>query len=141
LPADRPETTPDADPTAATETLLLLHVPPADVLLSVVVAPTHTTAVPVMEAGRGLTVKPVVVLHPVGSVYVIVTLPETRPLTMPLDDPIVATDGLLLVHVPPVLPSVKVTDEPAQTLLKPDIAAGAGLTVTTVSAVQPPDNV
>ena len=50
------------------------------------------------------------------------------PPTIPLDEPIVATAGVLLVHVPPP-PSVKVIFEPPQTVVGPDIAAGNELTV------------
>jgi hypothetical protein len=66
---------------------------------------------------------------------VIVTTPEETPVAVaPL---IEAIAGLLLVHVPPPTVLVKVVDEPTHTLVAPPIAAGAGLTVTGVLAVQP----
>ena len=67
-PALTPVTTPDAVPTLAIEILLLLHVPPPEVLVKVDVAPTQTTGVPPIAAGVGLTVSPVHAIQPVGSV-------------------------------------------------------------------------
>jgi hypothetical protein len=49
-----PDTMPVAEPITATAVLLLLHVPPVDALLSVVLDPRHTLAVPVI-AVTGLT--------------------------------------------------------------------------------------
>jgi hypothetical protein len=48
--------------------VLLLHVPPPVVLLSVVVYPTHSTAEPVRAAGNVFTVTVAVVKHPVNNV-------------------------------------------------------------------------
>ena len=58
-----PLTTPPV--TVAIEVLLLLHVPPLTLLLSVVVAPTHMLAVPVMAGGAAKTVTAIVVAQPV----------------------------------------------------------------------------
>jgi hypothetical protein len=55
VPKARPETIPVVLPTA-TAAVVPLQVPPADVLLSVVVAPMHTWPAPVMGAGEGCTV-------------------------------------------------------------------------------------
>jgi hypothetical protein len=44
------------------------HVPPTDVLVSVVVIPSHTVSVPPMADGKGYTVTIAVVRQPVGSV-------------------------------------------------------------------------
>jgi hypothetical protein len=66
---------------------------------------------------------------------VVVNGPLT-PVTIPLNIPIVATPGLLLLHVPPgVLVSVVVV--PTQTVATPEIAVGAVLTVTTAVRIQP----
>jgi hypothetical protein len=46
VPADTPDTTPEV--TGATGVLLLLHAPPDILLLSDVVLPAHTVAVPVI---------------------------------------------------------------------------------------------
>jgi len=53
-PADTPATVPDDEPTVADDELLL-QVPPADALVSVVLAPTHTLDEPVIADGSGLT--------------------------------------------------------------------------------------
>ena len=50
----RPVTTPVADPMLAFVVTLLDHVPPNESSTSVIVAPTHTVAGPVIGAGRGL---------------------------------------------------------------------------------------
>jgi hypothetical protein len=65
-------------------------------------------------------------------------VPVVTPLTMPDDEPTVATVVLLLIQVPPAVASVTVIVEPAHTLVGPLIAAGAGLTVTTAVARQLP---
>ena len=48
LPVAIPLTTPEADPTDATDALLLLHVPPVVALASVVAALVQTESVPVI---------------------------------------------------------------------------------------------
>ena len=53
VPAASPVTTPPAS-TLAVDGLLLAHVPPVEVVARVVVEPTQTVAVPVIEAGLGL---------------------------------------------------------------------------------------
>ena len=63
VPAATPFTTPVV-PMVATPVLLLLHTPPAVVLLKVVVDPWHTDATPVIAAGNGFTVTVTVVLPP-----------------------------------------------------------------------------
>src|ERR1043166_8504132 len=60
------------------------------------------------------------------------------PATIPDTDPTAATVILLLLQVPPDVPSVSVTVEPAQTLPGPDIATGLGLTVTVIEVGQMP---
>ena len=67
-PAATPVTTPVVEFTVAKEALLLLHVPPTVASLSVLVKPIHALAVPVMDAGNGLTVIIVVAVHPVANV-------------------------------------------------------------------------
>jgi len=68
VPASTPVAIPLLLPIVATAVVLLVQVPPVDVLLSVVVRPTQTLAVPEMDAGRGLTVSTVVVIQPVARV-------------------------------------------------------------------------
>ena len=62
-------------------------------------------------------------------------IPETTPVLL-----IVATAVLLLLQLPPVAPSVKEVDEPAQTAAAPLIvpADGSGLTVTICVAAAVP---
>lgn len=60
-----------------------------------------------------------------------VTLPAVMPLTVPVVAPTVATDVLLLVHVPPGVAFVKVVVEPIQTDEERGLmAGGAAMTVT-----------
>ena len=66
------------------------------------------------------------------------TLPAVTPLTTPVAAFTVATDKLLLVHVPPVTASLNVVVLPAQTVALPDIAAGVLFTVIAVVAAHPP---
>ena len=68
VPADPPVTIPVLAPALAMVVLLLLHVPPVVVLLSVVVEPIHTEDVPLIAAGNGFTVMVFVTLAPQMSV-------------------------------------------------------------------------
>ena len=52
----------------ATAGLALVQVPPGLELLRAVVDPTHTLSVPVIAAGKGLTVTVAVIKQPVGNV-------------------------------------------------------------------------
>ena len=67
-PVTIPETIPVAEPTAAMMMLLAVQVPPGTASLSVVVAPGHTFAVPVITDGEVLTVTFFVVIHPASVV-------------------------------------------------------------------------
>ena len=67
IPGVVPLTTPAAS-TLVTVASLLLHVPPADVQARLMVLPTHTLVVPVIDAGADDTVAITVRLHPVLSV-------------------------------------------------------------------------
>jgi hypothetical protein len=129
VPADTAETTP-ALLTVATAALLLLQAPPEIELLRLAVEPAHKIAEPLIADGAVLTVIVFVTIQLVPVEYVIVALPALTPLTMPLTTSTVATDVLLLLHVPPVDVLVSAIVEPAQTVLLPPIAAGAAFTVT-----------
>jgi hypothetical protein len=59
-----------------------------------------------------------------------VEVPVATPVTTPEDDPTVATVVVELIHEPPLVASVSVIDDPAQTVLPPLIAAGAAVTVS-----------
>src|SRR4051794_1875205 len=100
-----PLVTTPAGSTLATAEDPELHTPPDVGSLKVVVLPPgHMTAVPVIGAGRALTLTVVMALQPVGSKYVTSVVPAEIPVTIPL--PLicviaVATAVLLLLHVPP----------------------------------------
>jgi hypothetical protein len=118
--------------TVAMLTLLLLQVPPPETSLKIVVAPIHTLLVPVMVDTVALTVNIIVataVPQPLLKVYLIVSIPAVRPLTVPLKT--VACE-LLALHVPPLIPLVNVIEAPTFTTDVPVIvpALGDGLTAT-----------
>lgn len=125
-----PLTTPVAEPTVATEELLLVHVPP-DELLSVVVNPAQIVVLPVIGDGSGLTLMVITAVHAFKAVYVISDVPPILPVPVPEFKPMV-TLPLLLAHVPPAGASVNENPDPAQTTVGPNMAPGEGLTVITV---------
>ena len=94
------------------------------------VKPTHTFIVPVITAGKGLTVTVVVTKHPVGKVYDITEVPPDTPVTTPVPATTVATAGVALLHVPPAVASASVVVEAWHTVVVPVMTAGNGLTVT-----------
>ena len=63
-------------------------------------------------------------------------VPEATADTTPVDEPIVAADGLLLVHVPAPAELVSVVVAPAHSAFAPLIVP-IGLTVISCVAVQP----
>ena len=131
-PAATPVTTP-AEVTVATDGLLLTHVPPV-VGDKVVVDPIHIELLPVMlTVGNGLTVTAVVVLLQlvVDEVKVNVADPAATPVTTPAEVT-VATAGLLLTQVPPVVGDKVVVDPMQIELLPVMLTVGNGLTVTAV---------
>jgi hypothetical protein len=140
VPAVIPIITPELGSIVATDVLLLVHVPAAFALASVAVKPSHTDIEPVIAA-KGLTVIFVVAVQPVGRVYVIVAVPATIPVTTPVAETTVATEVLLLLHVPPVDVLVNAIVKPSHTVDEPDMAAGSGLTVITAVLIQPVPNV
>jgi hypothetical protein len=121
--------------TVALAVLLLLHVPPLTLSVSVIVAPSHTLEDPdiVPATGSGLTVIMVVVAaapQPFVIVYEMVTVPALTPVTSPAEFT-EAMPVLLLLHVPPPTDAVSVADAASHTVPAPDIepADGRGLTV------------
>jgi hypothetical protein len=68
-----------------------------------------------------------------------VLVPAAIGVTVPVAEPIIATPGVPLVHVPPVLVSVSVVAVPAQTANVPPIVFGRAFTVTVVTLIQPVD--
>jgi hypothetical protein len=63
--------------------------------------------------------------------------PGFTPLTIPVAGTTVATTVLLLLHVPPLEPSLKITVCPMQTAGPPVIGAGSGFTVNVLVTEQP----
>jgi hypothetical protein len=115
--------------------LLLLHVPPVELLAHAVVAPAHTVLPPLIAPGAAYTERIVVTEQP-DTAYVIVAVPvaiaETTPVLLT-----VATAVLLLLHVPPEVVFVRAVVLPAQTDVVPPMAEGVALTVIDFVAVQP----
>lgn len=115
--------------------MLLLHVPPVVVLVNVVDAPAHTLLPPLIAPGAAFTVIVFVAEHP-DTAYVTVDVPgaiaETTPVLV-----MVATEVLLLLHVPPAVALDHVIVVPAHAVAEPLIAAGAALTVIVWVALQP----
>ena len=66
-----------------------------------------------------------------------VVKPGVNVLRIPEVAPIAATDVVLLVHTPPVMPSDKIVELPVQTEVLPVMAVGEGVTVTVFVTVQP----
>ncbi len=136
VPCVLPDTMPVLVPTEATVLSLLLHVPPADVLANVVVAPTQTVGVPVTGAGIGYTVTTAVAIQPVAIVNVILDVPAAMPVTTPEDEltVAVATSLLLQVPAPEALDRAVVVDWHTDRL--PVMGDGGLSTVTVVVATQ-----
>ena len=57
-------------------------------------------------------------------------VPADAPVTIPDDEPTVATAVLLLLHSPPVTVSANTVVPPGQTCVVPVIVSGSGTTVT-----------
>ena len=142
IPPDKPFTTPLAEPTVATEILLLAQVPLPDGSLRPIDKPEQTGVVfPAIAAGNAETEMVEVVAQPLLIVYVIVVVPGATPVTTP-ELRIVATPVLPDVQdKPPVVASVKVAVAPVQSIVAPVIASGKGLTVIVVVAIQAAPNV
>ena len=64
-------------------------------------------------------------------------VPADTPVTIPVEDPAVATAVLPLLHAPPGVTSLNAVVAPIQTLVAPVIPEGSGLTVTVTMDAQP----
>ena len=115
--------------------------PPIVVLVSVDVDPIQIPVVPEIAAAGAFTVTTVVALvvpQAFATLYVMVAVPWAIPVTTPVVLPTVATDGVLLVHVPPIVVLVTVVVEPIHIGATPKIGAAGGTTVTiSVTNVDP----
>jgi hypothetical protein len=126
---ETPVTMPLDEPTVALPVALLVHVPPASALDSVVVAPWQTVVVPVIAAGNGFIVTSPTLIQPPVLVNVMFVLPAATPVTTPDVEPIVAMAVFALVHdTPPPMPAT-VFVAPTHTGRLLLIAAGPPLTV------------
>jgi len=107
---------------------------PLNITLPVGVIHVGCVIVPTVQAvGNGLTVKGKVLLHPsVVLVYVNVTDPAATPVTNPAFV-IVATNVLLLAHVPPVA-GVTLAVEPIHTADAPPSVGAPGIAFTATFA-------
>ena len=137
VPDATPVTTPLAEPTVAIPVLLLDHVPPLVVLLHVADDPLQITVDPAIVCGVGaviVTVFVAVLTQPLTvTEYVINDVPAETPVTMPEEEPIVATPVLPLVHVPPLEVLDKVPVAPEQIEVVPEIVCAVGEPFTTVT--------
>ena len=122
VPAATPVTTP-ALLIVATAVLLLLQAPPATVFPKLEVARTQRIPAPVVVPMAGLplirSALYTVVLNPqlLVTVYLIVSLPAARPVTVTVlmdTDVIVASVVSVRLHTPPVVVLVLVRVAPAQ---------------------------
>lgn len=132
VPEPNPEIIP-VDPADAIVGTLLLHMPPAGDPVSDSVDPVQIEEPPVMTGVIFIVIALVAMQLP--TVYVIVTAPATRPITVPVE-PTVATVVLLLLHVPPAGEPESNTGLPLHAVTLPDIDA-AGLTVIVLYVAQP----
>lgn len=137
-PAVPAVTTPVEASTEAMVALLLVHVPPEVVDDRVEVAPEQIDVLPDTVPGVGLTVSMAELMQPVEvSLKLITELPASSAVTAPEEEPMMATDPLLLVHVPVPDALVSVVVVPEQSVREPPIAAGSATTVTVRVATQP----
>ena len=124
------------DPSSEIVVLVVLQAPPDTKLLNDIDKPTHTEDAPIMPDGAGLTVTTVVIEQDAPVVYVIFAVPAVTPLTIPVEAPTPATDGLLVDQVPEPS-SVSAVVAPAHTTGRPMIGVGAGFIITVTVLVQP----
>lgn len=65
-----------------------------------------------------------------------IAVPAVTPVTIPVAEPTV-TAALVVLHTPPAIGSLSVTDDPMHTAGGPVTAEGVAFTVTLAKAVQP----
>jgi hypothetical protein len=113
-----------------------VQVPPETALVNVVTSPSHIIGKPAMDA-TGLTVIVLIEKHPVGTLYVIRTVPALTPTTRPVVEPTVATETLLLLHVLPATAgaTLRAMVSPTHTVELPVTGGGTGRGLTVTTAV------
>ncbi len=91
-----------------------------------------------MIAGAAaFTVITTVATHVPPRLYVMVGKPAETPVTTPVAATTVADARLLLLHVPPVVASLRLMVLPGHTVVGPVIGDGGAFTVIDVEAVHP----
>jgi hypothetical protein len=94
------------------------------------VSPKHIVEGPVNVGAPGFTVNICVTKHPPVSAYVIVVVPAVMPHNTPVVEPIVPTEVVLLLHVPPGTELLSVVQLPTHAVGPPVIAPGIGQNLT-----------
>ena len=130
VPVATVETIPFDAPIVATVVVLLVHVPPFGLSDKVILLPMHTAPGPLIAPGAAITVTTKVAAEHPPAAYAIVAVPLATPVTTP--PATVATVVLELLHVPPVVASVKLIVDPTQTLCGP-VIGNVPLTVIVTS--------
>jgi hypothetical protein len=115
----------------------ILHVPPVDGFVSVIVDPAQTEVGPTIGVAAETTVIVFVAAQP-ATVYLIVTVPGFTPATIPLTAPTDAIVTSVLLHIPPVEELASGVVAPTHTVPAPVIADGKGLTDMILVVKQPP---
>ena len=113
--------------------------PPTVASLKVVVRPTQTESIPVIEDGEVFTVTTAVEKQ-LPTVYVIVGVPAATPPTVPAPAPdamTVAWAVLLLLQMPAAVASLRTVVRPVHTVCVPVMLAGCGFTVTKTEVEHP----
>ena len=121
------------DPTVTIAALLLLHAPPVIASVNWEKDPVQIFVIPVIAVGVVFIVTTAVDLQPDARVNVMVEVPVVTPFTIPVAEPMVATLGVLLVHVPPSA-LCNVVEDPTQAVNVP-VIAGVGFTVIVLVVV------
>lgn len=134
VPPLSPETIP-AVLTVPTAGALLVHVPPGVASESVLFTPSHKVPEPVMGAVAAVTVSNIVAGKQPVTVYDRLVVPALIAVIMPVE-PAMATEDVLLVHIPPGVASDNVTLVPAHRLPGPEMEAVA-VTVRDSVTLQP----
>ena len=133
MPAARPVTTPVLVVIDTVNRLPVLQAPPEIASVSVVLAPIHIPVTPLITAGNELIATTAVRTQPEGIEYDIVAVPSATPLTIPVEPPILAMPELLLLHVPPIVPSARAVVEPTHALSTPVIGKIAFIVIVAVA--------
>ena len=107
---------------------LALQVPPGVASLTVVLVPWHILPTPRIADGSGFTsIGKLTVLQ---VLYIAITEPAVRPVTMPVDGLMDAEpEPEAILQVPPVIRSVSIVALPTHTVEEPLMAVGAGVIV------------